>query len=160
MLGEIGWPFFYFTHVPKFLIFFFDDLPTVQIPVKITNICPLIMTAKNFYRIIFLLLAGLHVLLLPSCGGDKEAIVQEKVAERVTAFKAKKSAECLESLLETAERKVDSLLLAEAQNALNDSLSRLRPWRPFQPAPIQPIDSLTVKPIFDGNMPDSERGGG
>jgi len=118
------------------------------------------MTAKKFYRIIYAPLAWLILLPLSSCSSDNEAIVQEKVAERVTAFKAKKSAECLESLLETAERKVDSLLLAEAQNALNDSLSRLRPWRPFQPPPIQPIDSLTVKPIFDGIKPDSEKGGG
>ncbi|MFN0175636.1 MAG: hypothetical protein ACKVU0_13375 [Saprospiraceae bacterium] len=118
------------------------------------------MTAKYFYRILITPIALLLLLSLSSCGGDKDAIVQEKVAERVTAFKSKKRADCLESLLETAERKVDSILLAEAQNALNDSLSRLRPWRPFQPAPIQPIDSLTVKPIFDVIKSASEKGGG
>ncbi len=117
------------------------------------------VTVKYFLRIFKGSIGCLCFLLLASCGDDKETIVQEKVAERVTAFKVKKSAECLESLLQTAERRVDSLLLTEAQDALNDSLARLRPWRPFQPAPIQPIDSLTVKPIFDGIKPSSKKGG-
>lgn len=97
-------------------------------------------------------------LMLLGCGGDKESIVQEKVAERVTAFKEKKRAECRESLLLKAEKTVDSLLLTEAQQALNDSLSRLRPGRPFQPAPVPPIDSLSVKPIFEGIRPASPTG--
>ncbi len=88
-----------------------------------------------------------------ACNGDKEALVQAKVAERVTDFKKKKKMECLESLLQKAERTVDSLLLTEAQNALNDSLARLRPGRPFLPPLIPPIDSLTVKPIFNGGNP-------
>jgi len=95
------------------------------------------------------------LLLLTSCGSDQEAIVQQQVAERVMAFKVRKNAECREALLDTAERTVDSLLLTEAQNALNDSLARLRPGRPFQPAVIPPIDCLKVKPIFDGIRPAS-----
>ncbi|MDO8365916.1 MAG: hypothetical protein Q7T20_03900 [Saprospiraceae bacterium] len=117
------------------------------------------MTTKYFFRTAFVPAACFCTLLLASCFGDKEAIVQEKVAERVIAFKEKKSAECLEALLQTAEQTVDSLLLMEAQNSLNDSLTRLRPGRPFQPQPIQPIDSLTVKPIFDGFGPASRSGG-
>lgn len=103
---------------------------------------------------------GLFCLLILSCNQDKEAIVQAKVAERVNAFKAKKSMECRESLFEKAEKTVDSLLLAEAQNALNDSLARMRPGRPFQPPAVLPIDSLKVSPIFDGFGPASRTGGG
>ncbi len=95
-----------------------------------------------------------------SCSRDKEAIVQEKVAERLTAFIEKEVAECRETLLQTAESTVDSLLLLEAQNALNDSLARLRPGRPFQPAAIPPIDSLSVQPILNGIRPASKTGGG
>ena len=95
-----------------------------------------------------------------SCNQDNETLVQQKVAERVDDFKAKKSLECRETLLQTAEHTVDSILLTEAQNALNDSLSRLRPGRPYQPAAILPIDSLTVKPIFEGLRPASKTGGG
>ena len=89
-------------------------------------------------------------LFFSACNRDKEAIVQAKVMERVTDFKAKKRIECRESLLQLAEKTVDSLLLQEAQNALNDSLARLRRGRPFQPPKILPIDSLAVKPIFEG----------
>jgi len=88
-------------------------------------------------------------LFCSACYGDTEAVVQEKVSERVTVFKAKKSIECRIAMLERAERIVDSLLLTEAQNSLNDSLARRRPGRPYQPPAIPPIDSLKVKPIFD-----------
>ncbi len=118
------------------------------------------MTAKNIFQIALGPLGCLCLLLQASCSGDNEVIVQEKVAERVMVFKAKKRAECLETLLQTAEHMVDSLLLTEAQNALNDSLARLRPGRPFQPAAILPIDSLTVKPIFERIRPSSGTGGG
>ncbi len=117
------------------------------------------MTAKKIFEIALWPIGCLCFLLQASCGGDQEMIVQEKVAERVLIFKAKKSAECLEALLQSAEHTVDSLLLTEAQNALNDSLARLRPGRPFQPAAILPLDSLTVKPIFEGIRSASRTGG-
>lgn len=104
------------------------------------------------------ILGCLCAVLLVACGGDKEALVQSKVAERLADFNAKEIAECRESLLQIAERTVDSLLLLEAQNALNDSLSRLRPGRPYQPPKVLPIDSLEVKPIFDGIQPASKTG--
>jgi len=94
----------------------------------------------------------LSLLALPlafsSCERDKEAVVREKVAERVNAFERKKREDCREALMQQAERTVDSLLLAEAQSALSDSLTRSRPGRPFQPASVPPIDSLKVQPIF------------
>lgn len=93
--------------------------------------------------------AGFGYMILPGCARDQEAIVRQKVAERTSVFRAKKSAECREKLFMAAEKMVDSLLLAEAQQELRDSLSRMRPGRPMQPVPVPPIDSLTVKPLFD-----------
>lgn len=109
------------------------------------------------------LLKLLTFLLVPalwSCGPDKEIIIKEKVAERVNDFVRKKKEECRESLLQSAEHIVDSLLLSDAQASLLDSLTRLRPGRPFQPAPVPPIDSLTVQPIFPNVRPASSTGGG
>jgi len=83
------------------------------------------------------------------CGRDKEEIVQAKVAERVTAFRLKQLADCRAALRRDAEHRVDSLLLAEAKGSLEDSLARLRPFKPAQPPAVLPIDSLSVKPIFD-----------
>lgn len=92
---------------------------------------------------------GLACWPLSGCGPDQEAIVRQKVEERTSVFRAKKSAECREKLFMAAEKMVDSLLLAEAQQQLRDSLSRSRPGRPLKPLPVPPIDSLTVKPLFD-----------
>jgi len=136
--------------------YFYQIGSPTHFPAKMTNICPVMITSKkNLSTGMLRAIGSLCLLLLTSCGGDKEAIVQQQVAERVVAFKVKKNAECREALLDTAERTVDSLVLTEAQDALNDSLARLRPGRPFQPAVIPPIDSLKVKPIFDGIRPAS-----
>ena len=95
-----------------------------------------------------ILLAMISCFCVVGCGPDKEAVVQEKVAERVTAFRVKKTVECRQALLSEAEQIVDSLLLEEAKIELMDSLTRSRPGRPHRPAPLHPIDSLAVKPLF------------
>jgi hypothetical protein len=87
-------------------------------------------------------------IVLNACGPDKDAIINQKVADKVKAFRDKKSIECRNMLLSEAERIVDSLLLAEAKMELGDSLARLRPAKPLRPAPVPPIDSLSVEPIF------------
>lgn len=87
--------------------------------------------------------------LIFACGKDKELIVQERVEERVSAFKRKKQLECQEELAQAAERIVDSILLVSAQAELLDSFARSRPYRPLQPPAIPPLDSLTVRPLFD-----------
>ncbi len=83
-----------------------------------------------------------------ACNKNKEEIIRQKVAENVSDFRQKKMAECRNILLLEAEETVDSLLLLDATNSMNDSLARLRPSRPVQPPPILPIDSLKVQPIF------------
>ena len=91
----------------------------------------------------------LTIVIPGACGPDKEAIILEKVSEREAAFRQKKLAECRTLLLAEAEQTVDSLLLLEAISDLSDSLARLRPGKPAKPAPVLPIDSLTVKPLFE-----------
>jgi hypothetical protein len=98
----------------------------------------------------------LAIIFCVGCGPDKEIIIQEKVTERLTAFREKKNAECRAELLVEAEQIVDSLLLAEATMELSDSLFRLRPFKPAKPAPLPPIDTLPVQPIFE---PASSTGG-
>lgn len=70
------------------------------------------------------------------------------MAERVAEFREKEILKCRESLLVEAGKTVDSLLLNEALSEVNDSLARLRPFKPVKPADIPPIDSASVKPIF------------
>ena len=90
----------------------------------------------------------LTVCLGLACGNDKERIVQEKVAERVNAFRVKKTLECREMLLLEAGVIVDSLLLNEALAAVNDYLTRTKPAKPVKPPAILPVDTAFVKPLF------------
>jgi hypothetical protein len=88
-------------------------------------------------------------LCLQGCAEDKSELIAAKVLERVEDFRKKRIEACRQSLLAKAESAVDSLLLAEAQESLQDSLARLKPFRPVQPPAVLPIDSLKIKPIFD-----------
>jgi hypothetical protein len=99
--------------------------------------------AKHLY-LLTILLTG-----LAACQPDKSAIIQQKIAARVTEFSKKERAKCRESLLSRANELVDSMLLAEAQQQLRDSLGRARPSKPIQPPDVPPIDSAEIKPIFE-----------
>lgn len=98
-----------------------------------------------------LLMTGALFLLLESCTGNRDKLITETVQQRVTEFREKKKQECRKQLLRKAEIMVDSLLLAEAQAALQDSLARSRPFRPEQPPTVLPVDSFPVSPVFQGN---------
>lgn len=135
---------------------FFRSSSTVS--QKFCHFCPL-FRCYFFSFIMRKWILGFFCLVFLACQSDKEAIVQAKVAERVSIFEKNKRNECRETLLEKAERIVDSLLLTDAQLSLLDSLSRNRPNRPYQPAPIPPIDSLQVQPIFSTPQTASSTGG-
>ncbi|MEY3239831.1 MAG: hypothetical protein RIR11_1269 [Bacteroidota bacterium] len=89
------------------------------------------------------------LLLFTACGPGEEVLIRQKVDARVAEFSKKKRQECRSSLINEASKVVDSLLLAEAQTDLRDSLNRVRPFKPVEPPPVPPIDSLEVKPIFN-----------
>lgn len=89
------------------------------------------------------------LLLLVSCSPNQERTVQIKVAEKIADFTKKKQLECRASLLYEAEKKVDSILLADAKAELMDSLNRTKPIPPSVPPTVQPIDTLEIKPIFE-----------
>jgi len=86
--------------------------------------------------------------VVSGCGPDKQSVIQQKVNSRIAEFVKKKKDECRKGLLEEAETIVDSLLSTEAQQQLRDSLNRARPFKPVEPPPVPPIDSLEVNPIF------------
>jgi len=105
------------------------------------------MEGPKAARILFL--SVIVLLLVSACSKKKERIIREKVDERVADFRKKETVKCRMILLVDAEQIVDSLLLYEALLEVNDSLKQLRPFRPFLPSAIPPIDSSAVKPIFD-----------
>ncbi|MEO0007106.1 MAG: hypothetical protein RJA20_1302 [Bacteroidota bacterium] len=85
------------------------------------------------------------------CQEDRSAIVKQKVQERVAEFREKQRVICRMALYEKAGRMADSILIAEAKQEVQDSLGRLRPFRPSQPPDVLPIDSARVAPLFMRN---------
>lgn len=82
------------------------------------------------------------------CQEDRSAIVRQKVQERVEEFRGKQRIACRTALYEKAGRMADSILIAEARQEIQDSLARLRPFRPSQPPDVPPVDSARVAPLF------------
>jgi hypothetical protein len=107
------------------------------------------MTLKCQIELRPLALAAIIMGAMTGCGPNRQQIIQQKIDQMVNDYQKKKKAECRASLLLQAEKTVDSMLLAEAQMILRDSLNRARAGKPDEPVPIQPIDSLAVKPIFE-----------
>jgi hypothetical protein len=106
---------------------------------------------NSFLRTLFyssIAALGIWCLFLTGCDIDQTEIVDQKVSTIVHDFRKKRNTECRDALLLDAEHIVDSMLLAEAQTALRDSLSRGKPGKPTQPPAVLPIDSLLVQPIF------------
>lgn len=100
---------------------------------------------------VFRTFLGICLLSCLACSGNKERIVQEKVAEQVAEFRKKEAPKCRAALLTEAGRIADSLLLYEALEEVNDSLRNRHPFRPVKPPRIPPIDSAAVKPLFEDN---------
>lgn len=93
--------------------------------------------------------------LSTSCNEAKTETIQAKIRERVEDYRQERQAQCRESLLQEAEKIVDSLLLAEATQEIQDSLNRNRPGRPVQPPDVPAIDSSPVLPLFQQPKPAS-----
>lgn len=85
------------------------------------------------------------------CGPDRDALIMAYVSERVTDFARKEQKKCRDGLLERASGIVDSILLAEVTAVAQDSLRSRKPWRPVVPPPIEPLDSGSIRPIFDSS---------
>jgi hypothetical protein len=94
------------------------------------------------------------IVLSTGCKKDNNRTINARVEERVHAVRVKKMEECRLELFAEANKLVDSLMLAEARAGLNDSLLNRRPGKPYKPAPIAPVDSSPVGPIF---KPDGGR---
>lgn len=123
-----------------------------MLPVVVCSGQPLFLPINRFMcmqRLAIFFSCILSLVLFFACSGEKERVVQEKVAQRVADFRKKETAKCRVDLLAEAGQIVDSLLLYEALSEVQDSLKQLRPFKPLPPIVIPPIDSLAVKPIFD-----------
>ncbi|MFN4081983.1 MAG: hypothetical protein ACK4NS_13875, partial [Saprospiraceae bacterium] len=84
-----------------------------------------------------------------ACRPDVERIVRARVDEQVLVARKKAQERCNEDLYAEAERIADSILLYGSRPSWADSLDLGRPARPIAPPRMAPIDSATVRPIFE-----------
>lgn len=95
-----------------------------------------------------MLFAAMLTIGIAACGPTKEEIIQAEVKRAVSEYEMNELKLCRENLLERAGHMVDSMLLAEAQAAIRDSLFLSKPGRPALPPEIPPVDSTPVAPLF------------
>lgn len=112
----------------------------------------MIFTRKYKLGLPVIYISLLFAACLAGCAQGQDNLIRQLVEEKVRAFRERELAACRQRLLEDAERLADSLLLEEARADVLDSLNRTRPLRPPPPAPLDPIDSATVHPIFPSNQ--------
>ena len=80
---------------------------------------------------------------------DIDAVIAEKVQERLTEFEKIVNRRCMDRALEEAGLLADSIIIEQARRK-KDTLDRpLRPLRPDQPELLQLEDSLELAPLFD-----------
>ncbi|WP_020537222.1 hypothetical protein [Lewinella cohaerens] len=80
---------------------------------------------------------------------DIDAVIAEKVEERLTEFEAIINRRCLDRALEEAGLLADSIIIEQARRK-KDTLDRpLKPLRPDQPELLELKDSLELAPLFD-----------
>lgn len=80
---------------------------------------------------------------------DIDAVIAEKVEERLNEFESIINRRCRERAMEEAGLLADSIIIEQARRK-KDTLSRpLRPLRPDQPELLQLKDSLELAPLFD-----------
>lgn len=80
---------------------------------------------------------------------DAEAVIEEKVQERLDKFKRILFDKCKKEVLEKAELQADSIIFERAK-ALRDSIDKpFRPMRPNEPEKLELQDSLELAPLFE-----------
>lgn len=83
---------------------------------------------------------------------DIDAVIDEKVQERLDEFQRVIMKRCRDRALEEAGDLADSIIIEQAQR-LRDTTSRpMRPFRPNQPELKTLEDSLELAPLFDTTL--------
>ncbi|MEL6655382.1 MAG: hypothetical protein AAFP77_02905 [Bacteroidota bacterium] len=89
---------------------------------------------------------------------DIDAVIEEKVQERLDEFRRVINERCEAKALEEAGMLADSIIIAQARLKQDTSNRPPRPLRPDQPEPMTLEDSLELAPLFDTTLLDTVGG--
>lgn len=82
---------------------------------------------------------------------EKE-LVQQKLQERIDAYRNTKLKKCKSDAYKEAAKQVDSILIARARAERATQIERpAKPSKPTRPDKLQPKDNTEVKPLIEGN---------
>lgn len=109
---------------------------------------------KNKYPIGFILMVGIlftacepKVIETPQARNER---LQKAITQKLDARRAEHQKQCKKDAIVIAEKKVDSILLAEAKLMTIDTITKpIKPTKPDSPIIVPPKDSTAVKPLFD-----------
>ena len=121
----------------------------------------LIQYKKWKFQRSYLFSLGLLFLILNSCDKtpiespeDRKERILAAVELRLEDRRKKKMGDCRKDALVISEKKVDSILMADAKLNIIDTIKPGIPTKPETPEILLPKDSTPVKPLFD-KVPDS-----
>ena len=104
---------------------------------------------------------ALLILIFSACEEDqsvelKQQLIAEKVEERIQRLMNNKRIRCREELMENANQKVDSILIARAK-ANKDTIAKPpKPFKPDQPDAFLLEDTFAINPLLkDSTLQDS-----
>ena len=84
---------------------------------------------------------------------DVDAVIHEKVTERLASFKQVLEQNCRDKVYEEAGLIADSIILEYAKMKKDTNYRPLRPLRPEQPEFQVLEDTLLLEPLFDTIVP-------
>lgn len=110
-----------------------------------------------------LFIIGIVFLTIISCDktpiesiGERQDRIDAAVIEKLEERRKLKKSACKKNALVLAEKKVDSILLAEAKLITIDTINKPPvPIKPSAPEILIPKDSTPVKPLFE-DVPDKQ----
>lgn len=88
---------------------------------------------------------------------DTDAVIEEKVQERLAEFKRVIDLRCREKVLEEAGLIADSLVLRQARLKKDTFQRPIKPVRPDEPELKTLNDSLPLKPFFEPSLSQPDK---
>ncbi len=99
------------------------------------------------------ILSAMVLLILAGCQEevivDRQKIMDDYIQKKLDDFESLRNTSCVKEAYRIATKEVDSLLIARAKMNRNQKEKPIIPPKPAKPTILRPLDSASVKPIFE-----------
>ena len=94
---------------------------------------------------LLLIMTGCHEEIIV----DRQKMMDDYVQKKLDDFESLRNTACMKEAYQIATKEVDSLLIARAKMNRSQKEKPIIPPKPAKPTILQPLDSASVKPIFE-----------